>query len=139
MLDSPGATPVEQPEGEAGRPWYGDEQRMQRERSAENRRGEPAAAFRYEPMTNRHKRGQQSQPADEHEQASDRQFARPVRPPANARDAAEPPLSYVPHALSSWPALCGILCPSGSLLPVDRAGPAEHLPGGAGRHLTATV
>jgi hypothetical protein len=105
---------------------------MQRERSAENRRGEPAGAFRYEPMTNRHKRGQQSQPEDEHghEQASDRQFARPVRPPANARDAAEPPLSYVPHALSSWPALCGILRPSGSLLPGDRAGPADGYPEG---------
>jgi hypothetical protein len=84
MLDSPRATPVEQPEDKAGRRRYGDEQRMQRERAADDRRGEPAAALRFEPMTNRHERGQHPQPADEHEheQTNDRQFARSLDPAA---------------------------------------------------------
>jgi len=76
MLDSPRATPVEQPENKADRRRYGDEQRMQRERAVGDRRGEPATALRYEPMTNWHERGQHPQPTNEHEheQTNDRQF-----------------------------------------------------------------
>jgi hypothetical protein len=58
MLDSPRATPVEQPEDKAGRPRYGHEQRMQREHAADDRRGKPAAPLRHEPMTNWHDHGQ---------------------------------------------------------------------------------
>ena len=95
MPGPPRAMPVEQPEDKAGRPRYGDEQRMQREHAADDRRGEPAAALRGEPMTDRHQRGQHPQPADEHEheQASDR----PIQPPDRARAVAGRPLSCVPH------------------------------------------
>ncbi len=92
--------------------------------TADDRRGEPATALRYEPVTNWHERGQYPQPTDEHEheQASDRQFARSIQPPANARGVAGRPLSCVPHVCPAclkagdW-ALASI-CP----MPIPRAG-----------------
>ncbi|HEY6788887.1 MAG TPA: hypothetical protein VI365_16390, partial [Trebonia sp.] len=55
-------TPVEQPEDKAGRPRYGNEQRIQRERAADDLRLEPATALRHEPVANRHERSQHPQP-----------------------------------------------------------------------------
>ena len=102
MLDPPRATPVEQPEDKAGRRRYGDEQRMQGERAADDRRGEPSSALRHETMTYWHQCGQRSQPADEpeHQQTKDRPFGRPVQPPAHARGVARWPVRWMPHVCS---------------------------------------
>jgi hypothetical protein len=78
MLDSPWVTPFEQAEHEAGRGRHGDQQWVQRERTADHRQDEPATAFRREPVTDRHQRRQQPQPGDEraHQQTEDHPFAR---------------------------------------------------------------
>jgi hypothetical protein len=57
VLDPPRAAPVEQAEDKAGRRRHGEQQRVQRERAAGDRRDEPATALRLEPVTNRHERG----------------------------------------------------------------------------------
>jgi hypothetical protein len=90
MPASQRATPVEQPEDEAGRPRYGNEQRVQRERAADDLRPEPATALRCEPVTNWHEHGQRPQPADEHkdQQPGDRL----LQPPAHVGGVAAQPL-----------------------------------------------
>jgi hypothetical protein len=59
---------------------------MQRERAADNLRDEPATALRYEPVTERHERGQEPKPGDEreHQHSEDHSFA-PLAHPARRR------------------------------------------------------
>jgi hypothetical protein len=80
VLATPRATPVDQAKHEARRRRHRDRQRMPCERAAGDRRGEPAAALRREPMADRHEGCQQPQPAEEraHQQAKARQSARSI-------------------------------------------------------------